>query len=75
MIRDSSRVSQIELRPVSMSHNVTNKCFYQCRVQIGLRCLHRKPQASVRPGQSGQLFRPVKSAPAGKTVSDHVIVM
>ena len=43
-------------------------------MQIGLRCLHRKPQASVRPGQSGQLFRPVKSAAdACKTVSDHVI--
>ncbi|KAK3764219.1 hypothetical protein RRG08_044145 [Elysia crispata] len=34
---------------------------------------YRNPQASVRPGQSGQLFGPVKSAAAGKTVSDHLI--
>ena len=39
-------------------------------MQIGLRCLHRKPQASVRPGQSGQ-SKSVKSDVAGKTVSDH----
>ena len=44
-------------------------------MQIGLRCLRRKPQASVGPGQSGQLLKPVKSAAGGKTVSDHVIVM
>ena len=59
----NSHVSQIE---TYRKHNVTNTW----RMQIGLRCLHRKPQASVRHGQSGQLFRPVKSVAAGKTVLD-----
>ena len=72
---NNSHVSQIELRTVSMSHNVTNTWFPKRLVQIGLLCLHRKPQTSVRLVQSGQLFRRVKSTAAGKTVSDHVIVM
>ena len=71
-----SHVSQIELRTVSMIHNVTNTWFLYGRVQRRPAWLTiEKLQASVRSGQSGQLFRPVKSAAAGKIVSDHVIIM
>ena len=65
-------VPQTELRIVSMSHKVTNTWFPKRNVQIGLCCLHRKPQSNVKPVQ---LSKPVKSTAVGKTVSDHVIVM
>ena len=62
----NSHVSQIELRTVNMSGFPSDVSKSACTVYT--------PQASGRPGQSGQLFRPVKSVAAGKTVSDHVIV-